>query len=67
MTMAWNEGNKRKCYPRFVAASEPGRKRISADTLLVAALVLSALMLLATFLPAGNAEPAGKSLTVRLS
>ena len=52
MTMAWNQGNKRKGYPRPTAASEPGRKKISADALLVVAILVSALILLATFLPA---------------
>ena len=56
MTMAWNQGNKRKGYPRPTAASEPGRKRISADTLLVAALLVSAVILLATFLPVRTAS-----------
>ena len=48
--MAWKEGKRRKGYPRLAAASEAGRKRISADALLVASIVLSALILLATFL-----------------
>ena len=56
MTMAWNQGNKRKGYPRPTAASEAGRKRISADALLVAAILVSALILLATFLPVRTAS-----------
>ena len=51
MTMARNQSRKPKGYSKFAAASDAGRKRISADGLLVAAIVLSALMLLATFLP----------------
>ena len=51
MTMAWNQGDKRKGYPRPTAASEAGTKRISAETLLVAAILVSTLILLATFLP----------------
>ena len=51
MTMARNQTRKRKGYPTFAAASLAGGKKISADALLVAAIVLSALMLLATFLP----------------
>ena len=56
MTMAWNQGNKRKGYPRPTAASEAGTKRISADALLVAALLVSAVILLATFLPVRTAS-----------
>ena len=56
MTMAWNQDNKRKGYPRPTAASEAGTKRISADALLVAALLVSALILLATFLPVRTAS-----------
>ena len=56
MTMAWNQDNKRKGYPRPTAASEPGRKGISAETLLVAAILVSAMILLATFLPVRTAS-----------
>ena len=56
MTMAWNQGDKRKGYPRPTAASEAGTKRISADALLVAALLVSAVILLATFLPVRTAS-----------
>lgn len=56
MTMAWNQDSRRKGYPRLAAASEPGRKRISDDALLVAALLVSALILLATFLPIRTAS-----------
>lgn len=54
MTMVRNQSRKPKGYSKFAAASEAGGKKISADALLVTAIVLSAALLLVTFLaPAG--------------
>ncbi len=57
MTMARNQSRKPKGYSKFAAASEAGGKKISADALLVTAIVLSATLLLVTFL-----APAGKKI-----